>query len=195
MTVPEPISGPLRASASPPPERSAESVHAGEATEIAALYDLYSPELFRYSHRILQDRSRAEEAVQDTFVRAWKHAGLWDQRIGSRRTWLFSIAHNVCIDSIRARNARPPMTGGASAEPAVAGEPTLEAAMDGWLVEEALRRIRDDQRIAIVETYIRGRSYGEVAAATGVNEATLRSRVFYGLKALRIALEELGWTA
>lgn len=196
MTVPEPTSGPLRASASPAPERPLDPLaHTGEASEIAALYDLYAPELFRYSHRILQDRSRAEEAVQDTFVRAWKHAGLWDQRIGSRRTWLFSIAHNVCIDSIRARNARPPVTGGSSSEPAVSGEPTLEAAMDGWLVEEALRRIREDQRTAIVETYIRGRSYGEVAAATGVNEATLRSRVFYGLKALRVALEELGWTA
>ena len=196
MTVPEPTSVPLRADTSPAPERSFDSSSpTGEATEIGELYDLYAPELFRYSQRILQDCSRAEEAVQDTFVRAWKHAGLWDQRIGSRRTWLFSIAHNVCIDSIRARNARPPVTGGSSSEPAVSGEATLEAAMDGWLVEEALRRIRDDQRTAIVETYIRGRSYGEVAAATGVNEATLRSRVFYGLKALRIAMEELGWTA
>ena len=188
MTASDQPPGPLQATSTP-------SAPAEAAPEIGGLYDLYAAELFRYCHRILQDRARAEEAVQDTFVRAWKHAGQWDQQIGSRRTWLFSIAHNVCIDAIRARNARPPLSTTEAAEPAVAGEATLEAAMDGWLVEEALRRIRDDQRNAIVETYIRGRSYGEVAAATGVNEATLRSRVFYGLKALRVALEELGWIA
>lgn len=167
----------------------------GGAADIGALYDVYAGDLLRYCCRILQDRARAEEAVQDTFVRAWRNSSHWDGRIGSQRTWLFSIAHNACIDTIRARNSRPPVSGSSVADVSVSGEPSLEAAMDGWLVEEALRRIREDQRVAIVETYIRGRSYGEVAAATGVNEATLRSRVFYGLKALRVALEELGWTA
>lgn len=162
--------------------------------DVGALYDSHGPELFRYSHRLLRDRARAEEAVQDTFMRAWRHQHKWDAGIASQRTWLFSIAHNVCIDMIRSSQARPPLADGTGHDPSVMAEPTIEAAMDGWLVEEALRRIRDDQRNAIVETYLRGRSYGEVARATGVNEATLRSRVFYGLKALRVAMEELGWT-
>lgn len=163
------------------------------ATDIAGFYDAHGAELFRFSYRMLQDRHRAEEAVQDTFVRAWKHSDKWDGALGSQRTWLFSIAHNVCIDAIRARSSRP-----ALAHPTVqhteTTEPSLESAMDSWLVEEALRRIREDQRTAIVETYLKGKTYSEVAAATGANEATLRSRVFYGLKALRLALEELGWT-
>ncbi len=161
--------------------------------DIAAFYDLHGAELFRFSLRMLQDRNRAEEAVQDTFLKAWKHTDRWDASLGSQRTWLFSIAHNVCIDQIRARNARPALSD-SNIQPVEAVEPSLESAMDSWLVEEALRRIRDDQRIAIVETYLKGRSYSEVAAATSTNEATLRSRVFYGLKALRVALEELGWT-
>jgi RNA polymerase sigma-70 factor, ECF subfamily len=161
--------------------------------DIAAFYDLHGAELYRFSFRMLQDRNRAEEAVQDTFLKAWKHNDRWDASLGSQRTWLFSIAHNVCIDQIRARNARPALSDSNVQRPE-AVEPSLESAMDSWLVEEALRRIRDDQRIAIVETYLKGRSYSEVAAATGTNEATLRSRVFYGLKALRVALEELGWT-
>jgi RNA polymerase sigma-70 factor, ECF subfamily len=167
----------------------------GEPRDVGALYDLHGPELFRFAYRILQDRNRAEEAVQDTFVRAWRHADRFDDRIASVRTWLFSIAHNVCIDAIRARNSRPPISDpDADRSDPTTSEPTLEAAMDSWLVEEALRRIRDDQRVAIVETYLRGRTYAEVSAATGTNEATLRSRVFYGLKALRVALDELGWT-
>ncbi len=162
-------------------------------TDIARFYDAHSNELYRFSYRLLQDRQRAEEVVQDTFLRAWKHADKWNEALGSRRTWLFSIAHNVCIDALRARDARPPLSG----QPSIARlsiEPSIEAAMDSWLVEEALRRIREDQRVAIVETYLKGRTYSEVAASVGANEATLRSRVFYGLKALRVALEELGWT-
>ena len=161
--------------------------------DIVKFYDAHGAEIYRSCYRLLQDRNRAEEAVQDTFVRAWKHADRWDSSIASQRTWLFSIAHNVCIDALRARNARPQL-GDPQDEPSETIEPSLETAMDSWLVEEALRRIRDDQRIAIVETYLKGRTYSELAASTGANEATLRSRVFYGLKALRVALEELGWT-
>ena len=59
-------------------------------------------------------------------------------------------------------------------------------------VEEALRRIGEDHRAAIVQTHLRGRPHAEVAAEFGIPVGTLRSRVFYGLKALRLALEEMG---
>ena len=61
-----------------------------------------------------------------------------------------------------------------------------------WLVEEGLRRIPDEHREAIVQTYLRGRAYAEVAAELGIPVGTLRSRVFYGLKALRLAMDEMG---
>ncbi len=61
-----------------------------------------------------------------------------------------------------------------------------------WLVEEALRRISRDHRQVIVETYLRGRSYEDVAAEVGVTVGTLRSRTFYALKALRLAMDEMG---
>ncbi len=67
-----------------------------------------------------------------------------------------------------------------------------ETVMDTWVVEEALRRISAEHRSAIVQTHLRGRPYTEVAAELGVAVGTLRSRVFYGLKALRLAMEEMG---
>ena len=69
---------------------------------------------------------------------------------------------------------------------------TSEAVLSMWLVEEALRRISRDHRQVIVETYLRGRSYEDVAAEVGVTVGTLRSRTFYALKALRLAMEEMG---
>lgn len=58
-----------------------------------------------------------------------------------------------------------------------------------------MRRLTEDHRTAIVETYYWARPAAEVAAGLGVPEGTVRSRLYYGLKALRLALEELGWEA
>ncbi|MEJ7702461.1 MAG: sigma factor-like helix-turn-helix DNA-binding protein [Geodermatophilaceae bacterium] len=63
--------------------------------------------------------------------------------------------------------------------------------MNEWVVEEALVRIGADHRHALTETYLRDRPYAEVAAELGIPLGTLRSRVFYGLKALRVVLDEM----
>ena len=75
-------------------------------------------------------------------------------------------------------------------EPSV--EP-LEEALLSWQVEEAMRRIGDDHRHVLVETHYRGRPYAEVAEELGVPEGTVKSRVYYGLRALRVVLEEMGY--
>ena len=73
-----------------------------------------------------------------------------------------------------------------------AGAAADERLVDAWTVEEALRRIAPDHRTAIVQTHLRGRPHGEVAAELGIPVGTLRSRVFYGLRSLRLAMQEMG---
>ena len=73
-------------------------------------------------------------------------------------------------------------------------EDGTEALLRAFQVEEALRRLSPDHRTVIVEVYYRGRPAAEVAEELGIPAGTLRSRVFYGLRALRLALEEMGWT-
>lgn len=168
--------------------------------DLRVLYDLHGGEIFRFCHRLVDDRGLAEEAVQETFLRAWRAKGRWNPDIASVRTWLFSISRNVCIDLLRARNVRPRLTShdpDAADRPSARGndDPAYDALLEEWMLEEGLRRIRDDQRHAIVETYLKGRPYADVAAETGVPEGTIRTRVFYGLKALRLTLEEMGWHA
>ncbi len=127
--------------------------------------------------------------MQDTFLRAWRAGERFDPQLGSLRTWLFAILRNVVIDLGRARASRPVATG---AVPDAGHEP-LEGMLLSWQVEEALRRIGDQHRRVLVETYLRGRPYAEVAADLGVPEGTIKSRVYYGLRALRNALEEMGY--
>jgi RNA polymerase sigma-70 factor, ECF subfamily len=158
--------------------------------DVREAYAAHSGELYGFALRSLGDSGLAEEAVQETFVRAWRAGERFDPQIGSLRTWLFAILRNVVIDLGRARSARPPVAGEGGIEPAV--EP-FEEALLSWQVEEAMRRIGDQHRRVLVETYYRGRPYAEVAAELGVPEGTVKSRVYYGLRALRVALEEIGY--
>jgi RNA polymerase sigma-70 factor (ECF subfamily) len=157
--------------------------------DVREAYAAHSGELYGFAVRSLGDAGLAEEAVQETFVRAWRAGDRFDPKIGSLRTWLFAILRNVVIDLGRARAVRPAVAEG-GIEPSV--EP-LEEALLSWQVEEAMRRIGSDHRRVIVETYYKGRPYGEVAEELGVPEGTIKSRVYYGLRALRVVLEEMGY--
>ena len=152
-------------------------------------YAAHGGELYGFALRSLRDRGLAEEAVQETFLRAWRAGDRFDPELGSLRTWLFAILRNVVIDLGRARAARPAVAAG-SVE---AGHEPLEQVLLSWQVEEALRRIGDQHRVVLVETFYKGRPYAEVAVQLGVPEGTVKSRVYYGLRALRNALEELGY--
>ncbi len=158
--------------------------------DVREAYAAHSGELYGFALRSLGDSGLAEEAVQETFVRAWRAGDRFDPEVGSLRTWLFAILRNVVIDFGRARAVRPKLSGEAGIEPSV--EP-LEQALLSWQVEEAMRRIGEEHRRVIVETHYRGRPYAEVAAELGVPEGTIKSRVYYGLRALRVALEEIGY--
>jgi RNA polymerase sigma-70 factor (ECF subfamily) len=157
--------------------------------DVREAYAAHAAELYGFAVRSLADPGLAEEAVQETFLRAWRAGERFDPQIGSLRTWLFAILRNVVIDLGRARSARPRVAEG-GAEPAV--EP-FDEAMLAWQVEEAMRRIGEQHRRILVETYYRGRPYADVAEELGIPEGTVKSRVYYGLRALRVVLEEMGY--
>lgn len=157
--------------------------------DVREAYAAHAAELYGFAVRSLADPGLAEEAVQETFLRAWRAGERFDPQIGSLRTWLFAILRNVVIDLGRARAVRPSVAEG-GIEPSV--EPFDEALLS-WQIEEAMRRIGGDHRRVLVETYYRGRPYAEVAEELGVPEGTVKSRVYYGLRALRVVLEEMGY--
>ena len=163
---------------------------------IRAAYSAHAGEMFGFAVRSLHDHGLAEEAVQEAFVRAWRFGDRFDPQLGTVRAWLFAILRHVVIDIARARAIWPEPASDAAIERAserVSPEDRLEQALLAWQIEEALRRIGDDHRRVVVETYYRGRPYAEVAADLGIPEGTVKSRVYYALRALRLALEEMGW--
>jgi len=163
---------------------------------VQAAYRLHGAEVYRFVLRGLDDPGAAQDVTQETFVKAWRHAERFDPEVASLRVWLFGIARNTMIDHVRARQARPWQ--GSLAEPpameAAAGtvDDHADAVLDGWLVEEGLRRLAPHHREALVQTHLLGRPYDEVAAELSIPVGTLRSRVFYAMRALRATMDEMG---
>lgn len=156
---------------------------------VRAAVQAHSGELYGFAYRALGDAGLAEEVVQETFVRAWRAGHRFDPDIASLRSWLFAILRNAIIDAARARSARPDL---ATADEVEIGD-NIDVLLRSWVVDEALHRLTDEHRRAVVEVYYQGRSAVDVAAELGVPAATVRSRLFYGLRALRLSLDELGW--
>ena len=157
------------------------------------LYRTYSDELYGFALRRLRDRGAAEEVVQDVFTRAWRHAGEWEPGRGSVRTWLYGIARNAVIDHERRRSRRPQVTSDETEHAPAPNEP-IEQAVLRWQVEIALGRLRPEHREVIALVHIQGLSIREIAERLGLAEGTVKSRTYYGLQSLRLALEELGVT-
>lgn len=174
------------------------AVGLGDEDAVCAAYNAHGSELYRFVLRGLGDPGAAQDVVQETFLRAWRAADRFDPQLASLRVWLFAIARNAMLDHARAAKVRPwqgnlvdPST---AQDAGAAMEDPSEQLVRSWVVEEALRRLSEEHRTALVQTHLRERPYAEVAAELGVPIGTLRSRVFYGLKALRVAMDEMGVT-
>jgi RNA polymerase sigma-70 factor (ECF subfamily) len=137
------------------------------------------------------DRAAAEDVVQETVLRAWRRPDALDPSRGPVRPWLLTVARHVAIDQHRARSARPTEVDDSSLA-RLGVEDDIDAALDGWLVADAMATLTHEHREALVHTYYAGRTATEAAALLGVPVGTVKSRVFYGLRALRLALEERG---
>ena len=157
-----------------------------------ALHDEHAAALWGYCVRLTNgDRARAQDIVQETLLRAWRHSKILDQTQGSARAWLFTVARNLVIDEWRTRRSQLEVTIADPPEPAPVGDET-DQLLQSWIVADAMSRLSQDHRIVLVECYYRGRSVAEAARRLDIPEGTVKSRTHYALRALRLALEEMG---
>jgi RNA polymerase sigma-70 factor (ECF subfamily) len=165
-------------------------VAAREDGLIRALYREYGDPLLLYACRLTNgDLASAEDIVQETLLRAWRHAG--EITVETARPWLFRVARNVAIDRHRASLRRPneELAEGIDETPA---PDDVEQVLVAWQVAAALQALTPAHRDVLVELYFRDRSVAETAHALRVPEGTVRSRTYYALRALKLALEESG---
>jgi len=163
-----------------------------DAAFVRAVYAEHGQALLGYATRLVADRGRAEDIVQETLLRAWRHAGKLAADDRPLRPWLFTVVSHLATDARRAERARPFETTDAPLAALPSGD-ELDRAMQAWQVADALATLSVEHRAVLVETYYRGRSLSEAAVRLGVPIGTVKSRCYYALRALRLALQERGW--
>ena len=162
---------------------------------VTELYRQYRVPLMAYVLRLTAgDRQQAEDVVQETMLRAWRQADKLDLTEPSLMPWLVTVARRIVIDDKRRKSARPAETGDGMLDDASVAD-TTEDLLRKVLVAEALQSLTPAHREVLNETILRDRTVNQAAEALGIPVGTVKSRVYYALKALRVVLAERGVAA
>ncbi len=157
---------------------------------LLALYHAHGPALFSYVVRMTGDNALAQDIVQESLIKAWKHPAILEQGNDATRAWLFTVARNLVIDDRRsARFRRETPT------EIIPEMPTVDetnAILDAWVISDVLSSLSEPHRRAIVSAYYLGNSVAEIARQEEVPVGTIKSRLHYALAALKISLQERG---
>lgn len=169
-----------------------DSMPSTQSDQLRALHDLHAPALWRYAVGLTQQAQLAEDVVQEALIRAWKRPEILELGESASRAWLFTVVRNLVIDDRRSARARRELT--SHDLPDRPGADEMDSALDSWLVSAALAQLSVEHRAVIVHAYYGRRSVAEMSAELGVPSGTIKSRLHYGLRALRLALQERGVT-
>lgn len=167
---------------------------AGDAQAAAAFVRRFQPMVFGVALAVVGDRGLAEDIAQQAFERAWQHAGLYDPRRGSVRTWLTRIVHNLAVDTARVRRPAPidpedllPLIAAITDSPerrALASETSSQ-------LRAALADLPPEQARAVVMAAVHGLTAREIADAENVPVGTAKSRIRAAMTKLHDALPVL----
>ena len=174
-----------------------EQARAGDAEAFRALVERYSAKLFRLAYRIVGDEPGAEDAVQETFLRAYRSLSRFDDR-SQVGTWLHRIAANTSIEILRKQQRQHPHQTSredGEAAPLPSQEPGPDRHALSQEVERAVRGalagLSPMERAAFILRHFEGRSIAEICGALGLRESAGKQAVFRAVKKLRRALEPL----
>ena len=155
---------------------------------IRELYSQHAKALHGYVEQFCPDRASADDIVQETFIRAWRHLPRLSAGDRPVRPWLFRVARNLLIDANRAARVRPMIVQEQAAGEA-GTDSGVEEILDRQLVSDALKQLSPAHRAVLVETFYRGGTLATVACELGIPHGTARSRLHYALDALRKQLQ------
>jgi RNA polymerase sigma-70 factor (ECF subfamily) len=173
------------------------AVARGDLDAFERLYDRHSSTLYALLLRILANPDDAQEVLQETFVKAWTNAKMFDAVRGSDVAWLISIARSRGIDRLRSRKIRGDReddagrelsTGVGFVEKRTGADDAIESE-ERMAVRGALAELPEPQRVALALAYFEGLSQSEISAKLGEPLGTIKTRMQLGMKKLRERLK------
>jgi RNA polymerase sigma-70 factor (ECF subfamily) len=169
----------------------------GESDQLALkeLYRRHGPALQGLARRVLVDADRADDVVQEVFLRLWNEPERFDPARGALRSYLYRQTHSRAVERVRSEEARRRREERHDREKA---EAAYDVEVEAWalirseLVKEALAQLAEGERDAITLAYFGGHTYREVATMLDLPEGTVKSRIRLGLNKLADRLEATG---
>jgi RNA polymerase sigma factor (sigma-70 family) len=165
----------------------------GDRAALRLIYDMTSAKLFGVCLRILNDRSEAEDVLQEVYLTVWNKGSAFDEARASPITWLVAIARNRAIDRARsgafARRSEPIEAAADVADPGVSAFEFLASVQQQERLKSCLDEIEERQSLAIKAAFMGGFTYDELAERSGVPLGTMKSWIRRGLAKLRECLE------
>ena len=157
------------------------------------LFELFGPRVKAYLIRQGADPATAEDLVQDVMLTVWRRGAQFDEKKGAVSTWVFTIARNRRIDTLR-RAKRPELD---PSDPALVGEPddpadsVVEAAQKNKLLHAAVAVLPEEQKKMLRLAYFEDKSHSVIAEELGLPLGTVKSRLRLAMAKLRTALETM----
>ena len=163
----------------------------GDAEAAAAFVRRFQRRVYGLALTILREPTAAEDAAQEAFLRAWRHAETYDPRRGRVLTWLLGIARNVAIDTVRLKRAEPLDPETLANRMLDAGESVAPVAAfaEQQRLRDAMRALPVEQRRALFLSAYMGRTANEISALEGIPVGTTKTRIRTAMIRLR---NELG---
>jgi RNA polymerase sigma-70 factor (ECF subfamily) len=172
------------------------AVRGGDEDALVTLYDRYAASIYSLALRITGDRLTAQEVTQDTFLRLWKHATMFDRERGAFGAWLFAIARRRALDVLRSRQRQAKIAdgtfisdGGTLPEPAQAD--ASEQIVLAHVIAQAVATLPLVQRQTIELAYFGGLTQQQIATQTGEPLGTVKSRMRTAMETLRTRLHTM----
>jgi RNA polymerase sigma-70 factor (ECF subfamily) len=173
----------------------ASALAARDESALAEMFDRYGALAYGVALRMLGDPGRAEDAVQDAFVKLWDAAGRFDRTRGSLRAWLVTAVRNRSIDLLRGRPGRERQELALRDDfgtPTAGPEERAAASFERDAIRAALAELPAEQRQTVLLAYFGGYSQPEIAGVTGVPLSTVKGRMRLALDKLAAYLKERG---
>ena len=163
----------------------------GNDEAFTKLVEEHQTNVYNLCYRMLGEPEAAEDAAQETFLRAWRNSHVLDRSPASLRAWLYTVARNIVIDEWRTHRSEREL----SVEQVPEGNGVSDRTDDlllSWIVADAVMKLSPEHRAVLLECYYRGASVAEAARRLDIPTGTVKSRSHYALRALALALEEMG---
>jgi RNA polymerase sigma-70 factor (ECF subfamily) len=182
-----------------PDQATVERAQRGDASALAELLQRYREPVHAFAHRLLNGHLNAEDVAQEAFVRAFQNLDRFRFGRGARfSTWLFQLARHAALDELRRQKRRPEV--GLDDLPREAPATGPDAAQQlmhrelGEAIAQAVARLPEDQRTALVLTEYHAQCATEVAGVLNCSVRSAEARLFRARQTVRADLARRGWT-